>query len=75
MVRDRVVAELEKATGGTVELQSLHWNLSKLEIEGKGLTIHGLEPAAEFPLAHVDRLYVRLHIVSFAEDHHRPAGS
>ena len=64
IVRDRVIAELEKATGGTVELQSLHWNVSKLEIEGKGLTIHGLEPATEAPLAHVDRLYIRLHIVS-----------
>jgi translocation and assembly module TamB len=64
IVRDRVIAELEKATGGTVELQSLHWNVSKLEIEGKGLTIHGLEPATEAPLVHVDRLYIRLHIVS-----------
>ncbi|MGA9566522.1 MAG: hypothetical protein WBS19_13430, partial [Candidatus Korobacteraceae bacterium] len=64
MVRDRVVAELEKATGGTVEMQSLHWNLSKLEIEGQGLTIRGLEPASEAPLAHVDRLYIRLHIIS-----------
>ncbi len=64
LVRHRVVAELEKATGGKVELQSLHWDVSKLEIEGKGLTIHGLELATEAPLAHVDRLYIRLHIVS-----------
>ena len=27
IVRDRVIAELRKATGGTVELQSLHWNV------------------------------------------------
>ncbi|HVP53682.1 MAG TPA: translocation/assembly module TamB domain-containing protein [Candidatus Eisenbacteria bacterium] len=65
IVRNRVVAELEKATGGTVELQSLRWNVSKLEIEAKGLTIHGLEPATEVPLAHVDGLYVRLRVVSF----------
>ena len=65
IVRQRVIAELQKATGGTVELQSLRWNLSQLEIEAKGLTIHGLEPAAEVPLAHVDRVYVRLRIVSF----------
>ncbi len=64
IVRGRVVAELEKATGGTVELQSLQWNLSKLEIEAKGLTIHGLEPAGDVPLAHADRLYIRLHVVS-----------
>lgn len=65
IVRARVIAELQKATGGTVELQSLHWNLRKLEIEAKGLTIRGLEPAGEVPLAHVDRLYMGLRIVSF----------
>src|SRR5271157_5881982 len=67
IVRGRVVAQLEKATGGTVELQSLHWNLSNLEIEANGLTIHGLEPAGEAPLAHVDRLFVRLRVVSFVK--------
>ena len=36
-----------------------------LEIEANGLTIRGLEPASEVPLAHVDRLYMRLHVVSF----------
>jgi len=65
IVRGRVIATLEKTTGGRVELQSLHWNVSNLEVEARGLTIHGLEPAADVPLAHVDRLFVRLHIVSF----------
>ncbi len=65
IVRHRVIAELEKATGGTVELQSLTWNVSKLEVEAKGITIHGLEPENEAPLAHVDRLYARVHVVSF----------
>ncbi len=64
MVRDRVVTELEKVTGGTVELQELHWNLSKLEIQGNGLTIHGLEPARDAPLAHVDHLYLRVRVIS-----------
>src|SRR5215471_1933963 len=67
IVRYRVVAELEKATGGSVELQSLTWNVSKLEIEAKGLTIHGLEPVTELPLAHADRLYMRLHIISLVK--------
>src|SRR5215469_8025116 len=67
IVRYRVVAELEKATGGTVELQSLKWNVSKLEIEAKGLTIHGLEPVTQVPLAHADRLYLRLRVVSFVK--------
>src|SRR5262252_4340632 len=65
IVRYRVVAELEKATGGSVELQSLTWNVSKLEIEAKGLTVHGLEPVTELPLAHADRLFMRLRIISF----------
>ena len=65
MVRDRVVLELEKATGGEVEMQSLTWNVSKLEVEAKGITIRGLEPPTDIPLVHIDRLYARVHIVSF----------
>jgi len=65
IVRERVIAELEKATGGTVEMQSLTWSVGKFEVEAKGITIHGLEPVIEAPLAHADRLYARVHIVSF----------
>jgi translocation and assembly module TamB len=67
IVRHRVVAELEKATGGTVELQSLRWNVAKLEVEAKGLTIHGTEPLTEVPLAHADRLYIQFRIISFVK--------
>ena len=65
IVRGRLIAQLQKATGGNVELRSLHWNVKRLEFEANGLTIHGLEPAGEAPLAHVDRLFVRLRVVSF----------
>src|SRR5664279_4377473 len=64
IVRGRVIAQLQKATGGKVELQSLHWNVKRLEIEANGLTIRGLEPASDIPLAHADRLFMRLHVVS-----------
>jgi translocation and assembly module TamB len=67
IVRQRVIAELEKATGGTVQIGSLNWNVSKLEVEGKNITIRGLEPASDLPLAHADRLYARVHIISFFE--------
>ena len=33
LVRRRVIAELEVATGGRVDLQSLHWSLWRLELE------------------------------------------
>lgn len=64
-VRARLVSELELITGGRVELESLAWNLSQLQIEARGLTIHGLEAPAEVPYVHADRVLLRLKIVSF----------
>src|SRR5664279_3770144 len=64
IVRGRMIAQIQKATGGKVELQSLHWNVRRLEIEANGLTIRGLEPAGDVPLAHADRLFVRMRVVS-----------
>ena len=64
-VRQRVINVLEDATGGRVDLQSLHWSLGHLAVEVEGLTIHGLEGPGELPYAHVDRLYARVKILSF----------
>jgi translocation and assembly module TamB len=64
-MRKALIAKLEHVTGGRVELRSLRWNLSRLEIEVDDLTIHGLEPANETPYAHADRIYARLKILSF----------
>ena len=64
-VRNRVVTELEHMTGGKVEIESLSWKLSTLQIEVRGLTIHGLEAANEAPYAHVDRIDLTLKILSF----------
>ena len=66
-VRRKLVANLEEATGGRVEMTSFHWNLSQLAFEANDLTIHGLEPAGELPLAHVNRAFVRLHVISILE--------
>lgn len=63
-VRRRLIAELENATGGRVELQAFHWSLRQLEFEADGLTIHGLEAAGEVPYAHVEKLRLRLTILS-----------
>ncbi len=64
-VRDRLIATLEQATGGRVELGSFHWHLIRLEFEGDNLTIHGLEAPGEVPYAHIDRLFVRAKLISF----------
>ncbi|HWR34666.1 MAG TPA: translocation/assembly module TamB domain-containing protein [Clostridia bacterium] len=63
-VRGRLVAQLEQMTGGRVELKTLRWNLSALEVEATDITIHGLESPDELPYAHADRLYARLKIIS-----------
>ncbi|HKF23863.1 MAG TPA: hypothetical protein VKE93_19980, partial [Candidatus Angelobacter sp.] len=63
-VRSRVVAELERMTGGKVEIQSFTWNLSQLHFEARGLTIHGLEGPGEEPYVRADRVSLRLKIIS-----------
>lgn len=64
-VRRAVVAELEKTTGGRVELGRFSWRLTHLEFTADNLTIHGLEAPGQAPYAHIGRLYVRLQILSF----------
>ena len=65
LVRSKVVTELERVTGGRVELGAFQWSVLHLEFSADNLTIHGLEPPGEIPYAHVDRLYVRVKIFSF----------
>src|ERR1700734_544070 len=67
LVRQRVINVLQDATGGRVELRSLHWSLRHLAVEVDGLTIHGLEGPGELPYVHVDRLYARAKILSFVD--------
>ncbi len=64
-VRRRVILELEHLTGGKVEIASLSWKLSTLQIEVRGLTIHGLEDANQAPYAHADRISLAVKIISF----------
>jgi translocation and assembly module TamB len=64
-VRTRVVAELQHATGGKVEIESFTWKLSTLHFEIRNLTIHGREAANEIPYVHADRISVGVKIISF----------
>jgi translocation and assembly module TamB len=54
--RRAIVTELERATGGRVELRAFRFRLSTLSAELDGLTIHGLEPEGTPPLFHADRI-------------------
>lgn len=66
-VRARIIAAVEKATGGRVELGAYHTIPFRLQVEIRDFTIHGLEPAGDVPLAHVDRLVARLKVISLLE--------
>jgi translocation and assembly module TamB len=64
MVRRRVVASLEKITGGRVELGQLHTIPFRLRVDARNLTVHGREAADQVPFLQVDRLQAEIKIIS-----------
>jgi translocation and assembly module TamB len=64
LVRRRVVAELERISGGGVEVGGIHTIPFRFQVEIRDLTIHGRESANEVPYAHVDRLVARFKLIS-----------
>lgn len=62
-VRKRLVAELEQATGGRVEIATFHWQLLHMVAEADGLVIHGREEQSEAPLASIERLQAQLSLL------------
>lgn len=64
LVRRRLIASVERATGGRAELGSFHVVPLRFEVEVRNLTIHGREAAGEQPYAHVDSLVAILHVSS-----------
>ena len=66
LVRERLIATLERMTGGRVELGSIHVVPFHFQLEVRDLTIHGREQAGEVPYAHVDSLMAQIKILSLA---------
>src|SRR5205823_3445055 len=64
MVRSRLTAEIERVTGGRVELGSFHAIPLRFEVEVRDLTIHGREAAGEVPYVHVDSMSAIINISS-----------
>jgi len=58
--RQFAIAQVEQATGGRVELQSVAWSFARWEFELAGLVVHGREAAGEAPLLRTDLVRVRL---------------
>jgi translocation and assembly module TamB len=67
VIRHRLIATLEDATGGQVEIGAIGWNLTHLRVRVESLTIHGLEAPTDSPLLHVNRIDARLRIISLLE--------
>jgi len=64
-VRRRMVAEIERATGGRAEVGSFHVVPFHLQVEVRNITVHGKEAPTDVPLAHADSLVAQLKIISF----------
>ena len=63
-MRNRVITELESATGGRVELGELHTIPFRLRVDARNLTIHGREAPAQQPFLQVERLQAEMKIIS-----------
>jgi len=66
-VRQRIIAEIERSTGGRVELGRFSFRGPTLTARVSELVLHGKEAAGEPPLLRVESVTLGLRILSFAE--------
>jgi len=66
-VRQRIVAEVEKATGGRSEIGGFQFDWKRMRAEVDGFVLHGSEPPGAPPLFRADSIVAGLKIVSLVE--------
>lgn len=64
-VHSALIENLQRSTGGRVEMGSFRWSVRNLTVEVNDLTIHGREAPGQAPYFHVDHLALRASILSF----------
>jgi len=64
-VRRRMVAELERITGGRAEIGSFHVVPFHMQVEVRNITVHGSEAPTDIPLVHADHLVAQMKVNSF----------
>jgi translocation and assembly module TamB len=64
-VRRRMVAEVERITGGRAEIGSFHVVPFHMQVEVRNITVHGSEAATDLPLIHADHLVAQMKVISF----------
>jgi translocation and assembly module TamB len=65
LVRRRLVAEVERITGGRAEIGSFHTTPFRMQVEVRDITVRGREAASEVPFVHTDRLVAQVKVISF----------
>ncbi len=65
IMRKRLIARIDAATGGRAEIGSFHWNLLKLQAEADRFVLHGREGPGEVPYAQLDALKVDIDVLGF----------
>ena len=68
VVRHRVAATVQEATGGRVELKDLRVLPYRFTVEMQGIVLHGSEPAGEAPLFRASSLRLRWQILSLCSE-------
>ncbi|MGA3044424.1 MAG: hypothetical protein ABSF54_26920, partial [Bryobacteraceae bacterium] len=63
-VRQRIVAEVEKATGGRAEIGAFQYDWKRMRAEVDGFVLHGSEPPDAPPLFRADAVVVGIKVVS-----------
>jgi translocation and assembly module TamB len=63
-VRERIVSEVQDATGGRTEIGAFNFDWRTLTAAVRDFTLHGTEAAGEKPLLRADAITVRLRILS-----------
>lgn len=64
LVRRKMIAEVERITGGRAQIASIHTIPFRLQVEVRDITVYGRESAGEVPLAHADAIVGILKISS-----------
>ncbi|MBN8732931.1 MAG: AsmA family protein, partial [Acidobacteria bacterium] len=66
-IRQRAIAEVEKATGGKAELKSFAFDWKLWRAHAEGFVLRGREPEGSPPLVEVPRAEVDLKVLSFLD--------
>ncbi len=64
-VRQKMVAELERITGGRAQIGSFHGVPLRRQVEVRDITVRGKESLTDPPLFHADSLYAEIKVTSF----------